>query len=285
MSPKVLVCDLDNTLYDWVSYFVPSFYAMVDKTVELIDCDRDLLLDDLREVHKIYHDSEHPFALLETNTVKNHFKGKTKSEVFDALNPVFHTFNSSRKRTLNVYPGVHETLKTLIENNVILVAHTESKLFAAVDRLRRLDLTQYFSRIYCREKVNTAYPSNQPSNFFKDFPLNKIVELSHHQSKPDTSVLVEICNDYKISSSQAAYVGDSMTKDILMAKNAGVFAIWAAYGTKHPMGFYEKLVRVSHWTESDIKKEKELVKSIESIVPDYIARNSFSDILSSFHWK
>lgn len=66
---KLLVCDLDNTLYDWVAYFVPSFYAMAAKVVELLGCDREKLLDDFREVHQRHHDSEQPFALLETRTV------------------------------------------------------------------------------------------------------------------------------------------------------------------------------------------------------------------------
>ena len=35
MRLKVLVCDLDNTLYDWVGFFVPALYAMVDETVRI----------------------------------------------------------------------------------------------------------------------------------------------------------------------------------------------------------------------------------------------------------
>jgi FMN phosphatase YigB (HAD superfamily) len=55
MRFKLLICDLDNTLYDWVAYFVPSFYAMVDKVVELLGCDRERLLDDFRKVHQRHH--------------------------------------------------------------------------------------------------------------------------------------------------------------------------------------------------------------------------------------
>src|SRR4051794_31349072 len=72
-NKRLLVCDLDNTLYDWVSYFVASFNAMVDAAVEVMGCDRDELLDDLRAVHQRHHDSEHPFALLEAETVRKHY--------------------------------------------------------------------------------------------------------------------------------------------------------------------------------------------------------------------
>jgi phosphoserine phosphatase len=69
-NKKLLVCDLDNTLYDWIGYFVPSFYAMMDAVVAITNCDREQLLDDFRAVHQKYADAEHPFALLETETVK-----------------------------------------------------------------------------------------------------------------------------------------------------------------------------------------------------------------------
>jgi hypothetical protein len=62
----LLICDLDNTLYDWVGYFVPSFYAMVDTAVQITGCERETLLDDFRREHRARGDSEQPFALLET---------------------------------------------------------------------------------------------------------------------------------------------------------------------------------------------------------------------------
>ena len=55
-TKAMLVCDLDNTLYDWVGYFVPSFNAMVNEALPILGCGREQLLDDLREVHQRHHD-------------------------------------------------------------------------------------------------------------------------------------------------------------------------------------------------------------------------------------
>ena len=74
---RLVVTDLDNTLYDWVSFFVPSFYAMVDEAVELLQVARERLLDDLQEVHVRYGTSEQPFALLETKVVEDRLSGKS----------------------------------------------------------------------------------------------------------------------------------------------------------------------------------------------------------------
>jgi FMN phosphatase YigB (HAD superfamily) len=103
-NKKLLVCDLDNTLYDWVTYFVLSFYAMVDTVVQITHCDRETLLDDFREVHQRHADAEHPFALLETETIRNLYKNTSTQDILKALDPAFYAFNSARKHNLHLQP-------------------------------------------------------------------------------------------------------------------------------------------------------------------------------------
>ena len=57
--------------------------------------------------------------------------------------------------------------------------------------------------------------------------MNLVRKLAHHQLKPDPDVLLEICHTEGVQTYDAAYVGDSIARDMLMAKRAGVFAIWA----------------------------------------------------------
>lgn len=280
VSKRLLVCDLDNTLYDWVSYFVPSFYAMVDAVVKITDCDREKLLDDFRKVHQRHGDSEQPFALLETDTIKRLYCDTSEASMLKALDPAFHAFNSARKKHLKLHEHVKETLNGLTESGIILVAHTESKLFGVVDRLTRLNLFPYFSKIYCRERSISSHPDPEKGlEWLKRVPLNKIIELSRHQAKPNPSVLLEICAREGVSPAKASYVGDSVARDVLMAKRAGVFAIWAAYGAQHDPAMYQALVRVSHWTSEEVEQERRLKQEAQTIEPDYIARNSFSEVL------
>jgi FMN phosphatase YigB (HAD superfamily) len=282
----LLVCDLDNTLYDWVSYFVPSFYAMVDAAAEIMACDREQLLNDLRAVHQRHHDSEQPFALLETKTVRELYHGYSLSSVAKRLDPAFHAFNSSRKKTLKLHDGVLETLDALTNGGVKLVAHTESKLHGALDRLQRLGLLKYFRRIYCRERSRTIHPDQEAADRWLDMlPLENVRELSHHQSKPNRDVLLEICGVESVPAEDAAYVGDSVAKDMLMAKRAGVFAIWAAYGARHNKDLYAALVRVSHWTAEEVAEESRLRAEAVSVKPDYVARQSFREVLAALDTK
>jgi FMN phosphatase YigB (HAD superfamily) len=281
-NKRLLVCDLDNTLYDWVSYFVPSFYAMVDKVVQITNCDRERLLDDFREVHQRYGDSEQPFALLETDTIKKLYRNSSNSSMLNDLDPAFHAFNSARKRNLKLHHKVHETLESLRVVGINLVAHTESKLFGVVDRLNRLDLFRYFDKIYCRERSLSSHPEpHRRTEWLKRVPMDKMVELSHHQAKPNPTILLEICSREGARPEETSYVGDSIARDILMAKRAGVFAIWAAYGAEHDPAMYRELVRISHWTPEEVDRERRLRREAEKVEPDYIARGSFAEVLSA----
>lgn len=284
MEKKLLVCDLDNTLYDWVSYFVHAFYAMVDAAVPLLDCDREVLLDDFRSVHQRYHDSEHPFALLETNTVRERFAGLTREEIAKRLDPAFLAFNSARRKYLKLHTNVQSTLEALTTSGIKIIAHTESNLFAAIDRIVRLKIEQFFAKVYCRERAETKHPSLKAAqHWLQRNPLHRVVELSRHQAKPNPNLLLEICAKERIEPQAAAYIGDSVARDVLMAKRAGVYAIWAGYGAKHDPAMYEKLVRITHWTSEDVEREKRLWIEAKSIRPDFIAEHSFSEVITALN--
>lgn len=277
---KLLICDLDNTLYDWVDYFVDAFYAMVEEVVRITGSDREELLDDFRNVHRKHHDSEHPFAVLETTSIRRLFPGKTPSEIASILDPAMHAFNSVRKHRLKLYPTVRSTLEKLNQHNILLVAHTESKFYAVVDRLSRLKLTPFFSHIYCRERSSSTHPHGAPSgNYLSQFPMNKVSELTHHQRKPNEDVLLEICAREGVLPVDAAYVGDSMARDVMMAKRANVTAIWAKYGTVHDRDTYDRLVRVSHWTSEDVARERLLSQAAAEIEPDFTLEHNFGEVL------
>jgi HAD superfamily hydrolase (TIGR01549 family) len=280
-NKRLLICDLDNTLYDWV-YFVPSFYAMVDTAVQITGCDRETLLDDFRRVHQVLGDSEQPFALFETETIKKMYPDVPSPSVAKILDPAFHAFNSSRLRNMRLYPTVRETLDVLASSDVRLIAHTESKLYGVVDRLKRLELFRYFSRVYCRERSSSLHPHPKVGiRWLDQFPMEKIVELSHHQRKPSPDVLLEICATEGIDLDDVAYIGDSIARDVLMARKANVFAVWAAYGSKHDPAMYKALVRVSHWTEAEETRERQLMEQAIDFPPDYTAE-LFSDIIGVF---
>jgi phosphoglycolate phosphatase len=270
MKPTVslVVTDLDNTLYDWVTSFAAAFTQMVDVAAPILDVSREQLLDELQAVHRRFHNSEQPFALLETEIAQQRMGGLTREEQVSRLNDAFHAFNSTRKRTLSLYPGVFDTLRELNALGIAIVAHTEAMVTNAQFRLSKLGLAPLIRRLYALEHAGGPHP--MPARLE---PLNDVAEvrlLKQDERKPDPRVLFEICHDLQTPPDRTVYVGDSIPRDIGMAKAAGIWAAWAEYGTRYERRDWEVVVRVTHWTDDDFHRAQLASQRFGKIDPDVV---------------
>jgi phosphoglycolate phosphatase len=252
---------------------------MVEAAARLLGCDQEQLLDELRAVHQKHHNSEHPFALLETNLIKNWLH--SGHGVFE-LDAVFQTFNSERKRRLVPYSDVHKTLSALKDRRVRLIAHSDSNRFGVIDRITRLQLVDYFDAVYCVEGSSEKHPRGGPfSPRYKNFPWQKMHLLGHHEKKPNPGVLNHIIAESAVDGGRVAYIGDSIAKDIAMARSSGVYAIWAEYGTQVSPALYQQLVRISHWTAEDVQRENATRLAAAETQPDFTCHSSFHEVLGA----
>ena len=80
------------------------------------------------------------------------------------------------------------------------------------------------------------------------------------------------------------YLGDSLFKDIAMANDAGVTSVLAKYGVAQHREEYQLLREVTHWTDADVQREKEVVQRT-GIVANYVLESSFDEILSIFDFE
>jgi phosphoglycolate phosphatase len=280
---KLLIVDLDNTLYDWISFFVPAFYRMIDVAAEILQVDREVLLTDIQVIHQKYGNSEHPFALLETGIAKNRFPGKSRAEMARVLDPAFHEFNKNRKNLLKLYPGVSETLQIIYESGCPIVAHTEAFVDNSMFRVNKLGLRQYISRLYAPISVGLGHPENEDS--YSDETKNGFLTLLPiEHRKPNPQVLYDIFKEFSLWPEQVLYVGDSITKDISMAKRAGVHSAWAKYGTMYDKKYWEKLVRITHWTQEDIDRESQIRKESIGILPE-VELDSFTELTGYYEFS
>lgn len=276
---RVAIFDLDNTLYDWYAAFLPAFYAMVNEASDILDCDKGQLLDQLQTVHVKHHDVEHPFSLMETPIVRTAICQQGEEQTWKLLDPAFYAFNKVRKSRLALFPGTLITLTELRERGVRIVAFTDSKYYAALGRVDRLGLAEYFTQIYCRRRSETSRLRRSEPEGYAAFAA-KVTELPANETKPDPKVLVDIASRENITIETMAYIGDSIAKDVLMAKRAGCFAIWAKYGATVEKKLYDDLVRISHWTEEDILREKKYAAEANRIAPDFICEKSIAEVLN-----
>ncbi|MBJ8390266.1 HAD family hydrolase [Citrobacter cronae] len=274
---KLLITDLDNTLYDWVSFYSQSFSAMAVELSKEINVPLDILLSEYKVIHQRFGNSEKPFATLELPSVISYFGTNDKILLQKKLTRVFSAFSSKRNHTLKLYPTVRDTLNILRERGVKIVGHTESLEYNSLYRLYKLDVIDFFDHLYTIEDNHNLHPNPKNAKVISvkdDF----IIRLSSAESKPNPKLLEHICLTENVDIKDAVYVGDSITKDISMAKSIGMKAVWARYGRQFAPELWEILVKITHWTDKDVEREEQLKESFSRVKPDY-SINSFAEIL------
>ncbi len=274
----LIVTDLDNTLYDWVSFFSPSFDAMVQELQDLIEVDRQTLLDEFKSVHQRYGNSEQPYAILELPSVRQAFGGATESELVQKLQSPISAFDEARTKLLHLYDSVEETLSDLQNHGHVVVGHTEAILINSYYRMTKLDITKFFTRLYTLEGQWEDHPASDGKRKLAP-PPDFVETIPQTERKPNPDLLRDICNREGFSVDEAIYVGDSLTRDISMAKSAGVLAVWARYGTYFDRTHWDTLVSVTHWTDEDVKREEMLKEMFQNVQPDHTI-DSFGQLRS-----
>lgn len=273
---KLLVTDLDNTLYDWVGFFAPAFEAMVVSLARHLACDEETLYGEFKSVHQRYRSSEQPFAVLEVPSVVRRYPNASRGDLLRHLQEPLERFNEARKSRLVLYPEVAETLSTLVASGVRVVGHTEALAVNAVNRLGKLGILDRFTRLYALEGELKPHPDPtwRPE---VDLKADFLREVPQSERKPNPELLREICRREQCELGDAVYVGDSIARDIVMAKSAGVLAVWARYGAHPDPRLWSVLVKVTHWTAEDVSREAELKKAAATIRPDVII-DSFAEL-------
>jgi len=273
----LLITDLDNTLYDWVTFFAKAFQGMVEELSGLLDVNREQLYSEFKTLNQRCGTSEQPFTALELPSVRKRFGSLSRRELMRALDRPLHVFNRLRNQHLHLYPSVEETLRTLSDRGVVLVGHTESIAENALFRLQKLRVESYFKHLYVLESTYPGHPDPErasalapPPDFIRTIPLP--------ERKPNPALLLDICRREGVDPRDALYVGDSLTRDIGMATAAGVTAAWARYGTQYDRDLWKILVRVTHWTDEDVAREEELKKEYHGVNPDFTI-DSFDEVL------
>ncbi len=274
---KLLITDLDNTLYDWVTFYAHAFKAMVDALVPVVGVAEGVLLDEFQAVHRSYGNSEQPFAVFELPSVHARFGALPRSKLKEALDPALHAFNSARKQHLNLYACVAGTLAELTRRGVPIIGHTEAIAENALFRLRTLGIMQHFRHLYVLDGRVSPHPDPErqatlraPEGFVRVVPVS--------ERKPNPQLLLDICSREGVGPSECWYVGDSLTRDVGMAKAAGVAAVWAEYGTKYDKALWDRIVRITHWTNEDVSREATIRERFRAVRPDYTIQ-AFSELL------
>lgn len=259
---RLIVTDLDDTLYPWIGFFIPAFYGMVNELSKILGIEENDILSEYKTVHQEKGSVEYPYATLLLPCVRRAYGELSKEQMLQKLDPAFHRFNSIRKRELVLFPSVKDTLESVNKSGVAIVGFTESAEENGYFRLKKLGVDSFFRKVYVSDSEYMASGRRSHSR--------KITTI--HGKKPNVEVLRQIMADERALPCETVYVGDSLTKDIYMANQAGVHSVLCKYpSVPNATELYEKLVAITSWTEDDFSYEAKLKRECQAkdIKPDY----------------
>lgn len=254
MAIRLVVTDMDNTLYSWIDYIVPAVEAMVDAVVEATGFPRIKVIQSLKAVYTKYESNEYPFALQESTLFTQDFP---EFGSFDKLviEPARAAFSEARKKYLKPYKGVVETLAALKEKRVIVVALTDAPRNPAQQRVKKMQLDQWLTALYTMPGFTFPEGPDGSKLVAPDIVQKEerggyeaacpAIELPRDWEKPNPAGLKKIINTYGLQPSEVLVVGDSVKKDIGVARELGCHDAWAEYGTYVSHEYRERLDIIS----------------------------------------
>ena len=286
MRQTVSACvfDVDNTLFDWVGSWHSAFRSQLNALVRLTGISEDVLKREFRIVHQRYGTTEYTYALEELPCLKQELFG---GEFRLVCGQARHEYHRARTRSLRLYPGVMRTLSALQRRGCRLVAYTESTASHAADRFRKLGLDGVFDALYSSAD---GQPLGCRSRRY-DSPRRALRRTEHRlvpkgATKPNAEVLRTILADIDANVATTVYVGDSRSKDIAMANSLGLASVLAAYGVPCDDQACALLREVSHWSDSDIRRELAVQAAPDSpfLQPDFVLHSTLEEVLDHFEF-
>jgi phosphoglycolate phosphatase len=226
---------------------------MVDAVCLATSFPRIRVVQSLKAVYSKYESNEYPFALQESSL----YEEFPEFGSFDKLviEPARMAFREARRKYLRPYDHVVPTLRTLQERKIPVVALTDAPRNPAEQRVKRMGLDGLLTALYTLPGFH--FPANPDGEKLvaKDILAKEergeyraacpVVELPREAEKPSVKGLMQICQTYGVDPKQTLVIGDSMKKDIAMAREVGAIDCWAEYGTYVSQEYRERLDIIS----------------------------------------
>ena len=248
----VLIADLDNTLYNFVDYFAPSFRAMVHALARRLSLEEEILIAAFRGVFERHGSVEYPFAIQELH----HVTKLSRAERERVVHVGRVAFGQTRKKRLVLYEGVKDTLRWFTAAGGTLCAVTNAPAYPAYVRLRQLGIEAFFSGIAAWE--GTVVPASEAAAADRyERKLREVDETKQlsirekHLVKPDRSMFREVFRRFGRSGVHVFAVGDSIQKDLAPCVEFGARTIWAGYGRETEPRNQELLDHLTPWARSE----------------------------------
>jgi phosphoglycolate phosphatase len=248
-APALFVTDIDNTLFDWVAYYVASFTALLKQVEAKIQVPYAALAEEAKVVFEKHGSIEYPFVVQEMPSVLAFFGDDIDGLLTEGVRPARDAFNKAAEAFLRPYEGVNDALAEVKRRHpkTQLIALTDAPRYVAMWKLNKLGILHTFDAVYGLPdpRIPTSDQHGRvkvdPEILLKHLQQNnfgfkgKIRILPEDYEKPGTKGLKTVLMDYEMDENpavrqQVVWVGDNQRKDVGLGRRLGVRTAWAAYG-------------------------------------------------------
>ena len=264
MTRRALITDVDDTLHAWVPMWRACYDAAIDWIRRASGRFEHDWAPEFRQFHVRAGTSEAPPTV---EDLAPHGLDHRHSEVAALYEDV-------RRANTTAFPKVADTFAALRARGVLIVAHTDTPPAIAGARLDALGLDGLVDHLFSTVTARTRHDLVESTH------LSRTRHAISRTPKPEPLALLNIVRGLNLDIRECVFVGDSLLKDILMARDVGMTSVLAQYGCARDSDSYELLRRVSHWTDADIAREKAL-KTRGEVTPDMTLEGDFSELLRS----
>lgn len=284
MDKKVvdtLIIDLDNTIFDWFEVWYGTFHPIYERIRILSGKEPDIVDKDIRRVHQERRKSEYSFLIEDINIFD--MSERQNENIRDLFKDAISEAQANRDRLLKLYPSVLVSLWEIKKNGTKIVAYTESMAFYSAYRLKRFGLDGVIDVMFSPKDhdvpagVSLDRLRRRPDEFY-ELQVTQTRHTPPGELKPNPRVLLDIIQHIGAKPDRCAYVGDSLFKDVAMARDSGVYDIHARYGESQKRPEYNLLQRVSHWTQADVEREAAISRKGADFVPTATLNDSFAEV-------
>jgi phosphoglycolate phosphatase len=102
----LIVTDLDDTIYNWLGFYIPSFRAMLREVEHISGISRESLVRSFRKVHQRHGTTEYAFALEELDVLPPVRTPQDLRDRLEQYGPAIRAFRDARKKLLRPHEGV-----------------------------------------------------------------------------------------------------------------------------------------------------------------------------------
>ena len=110
---KLLVLDIDNTVFDWVTYYVHSMESLFSTVSDIVGTSSTQLANEAKQVFTEHGSIEYPFLIQELPSVIEFYSGRIEQMLKEAVEPGREAFNRAAQNHLMPYEGVVSTLRAI----------------------------------------------------------------------------------------------------------------------------------------------------------------------------